>query len=119
LRFFFFFINLFLQVFEGSEMIRMATLPDMWERTITIGSAGKTFSVTGWKLGWAVGPEHLLKNCQVVHQNCVYACPTPIQETVARAFEKEIERMNSPDCFFRSIGVDLQKKRDYIAKVIN
>jgi hypothetical protein len=38
---------------------------------------------------------------------------------VARAFEKEIERMNSPDCFFRSIGVDLQKKRDYIAKVIN
>ena len=65
-------------------MIRMATLPDMWERTITIGSAGKTFSVTGWKLGWAVGPANLLRNCQVVHQNCVYACPTPIQEAVAR-----------------------------------
>jgi kynurenine--oxoglutarate transaminase/cysteine-S-conjugate beta-lyase/glutamine--phenylpyruvate transaminase len=43
----------------------MATLPDMWERTITIGSAGKTFSVTGWKLGWAVGPQHLIRNCQV------------------------------------------------------
>ena len=52
-------------VFEGNEMIRMATLPDMYERTITIGSAGKTFSVTGWKLGWALGPEHLLQNCQV------------------------------------------------------
>ena len=52
-------------VFDGNEMIRMATLPDMYERTITIGSAGKTFSVTGWKLGWALGPEHLLKNCQV------------------------------------------------------
>lgn len=37
-------------------MIRMATLADLYERTITIGSAGKTFSVTGWKLGWAVGP---------------------------------------------------------------
>lgn len=49
-------------------MIRMATLPDMWDRTITIGSAGKTFSVTGWKLGWAVGPQHLLRNCQVAHQ---------------------------------------------------
>ena len=54
-------------VFEENEMIRMATLPDMYERTITIGSAGKTFSVTGWKLGWALGPEHLLQNCQVEH----------------------------------------------------
>ena len=54
-------------VFEGNEMIRIATLPDMYERTITIGSAGKTFSVTGWKLGWALGPEHLLQNCQVEH----------------------------------------------------
>ena len=46
-------------------MIRVAELPGMWDRTITIGSAGKTFSVTGWKLGWAYGPEHLIKNCQV------------------------------------------------------
>ena len=44
----------------------MATLPGMWERTITIGSAGKTFSVTGWKLGWAVGPSNLIFNCQVL-----------------------------------------------------
>ena len=50
---------------------RVAELPGMYDRTITIGSAGKTFSVTGWKLGWAVGPEHLIKNCGVVHQNCV------------------------------------------------
>ena len=47
-------------VFDGNEMIRIATLPGMWDRTITIGSAGKTFSVTGWKLGWAIGPKHLL-----------------------------------------------------------
>ncbi len=71
-------------VYDNNEMIRIATLPDMWERTITIGSAGKTFSVTGWKLGWACGPQNLLRNCQVAHQNCVYACPTPIQEAVAR-----------------------------------
>ena len=52
-------------VFDDNEMIRIATLPDMYEQTITVGSAGKTFSVTGWKLGWAIGPEQLLKNCQV------------------------------------------------------
>ena len=51
----------------------------MYERTITIGSAGKTFSVTGWKLGWAYGPENLLKNVKIVHQNSVYTCATPIQ----------------------------------------
>ena len=51
-------------VYDNHEMVRVATLPGMWDRTITIGSAGKTFSVTGWKLGWAYGPEHLVKNCQ-------------------------------------------------------
>lgn len=51
----------------------------MWERTITIGSAGKTFSVTGWKTGWAYGPANLMVNLQMVHQNCVYTCTTPIQ----------------------------------------
>ncbi len=106
------------QVFDGCEMIRMATLPDMWERTLTIGSAGKTFSVTGWKLGWAIGPENLVRNCQIVHQNAVYTCPTPIQEAVARGFELEYARMGKPECYFNSIAVDLQRKRDYIAKVL-
>ncbi|XP_040573993.1 kynurenine aminotransferase isoform X2 [Lepeophtheirus salmonis] len=105
-------------VFDDNEMIRMATLPGMWERTITIGSAGKTFSVTGWKLGWALGPEHLIRNCQIVHQNCVYTCPTPIQEAVARSLEKEMERIDSPECYFKSISKDLQTKRDYIARVL-
>lgn len=57
----------------------LGTLPGMWERTITIGSAGKTFSVTGWKIGWAYGPSELIHNLHMVHQNCVYTCPTPIQ----------------------------------------
>jgi len=105
-------------VYDDHKMIRVAELPGMWDRTITIGSAGKTFSVTGWKLGWAYGPEHLVKNCQVVHQNCVYACPTPIQEAVARAFELEMTRLDSPECYFRSISVDLASKRDFIGRVL-
>lgn len=104
--------------FDGSSMIRMATLPGMYERTITIGSAGKTFSATGWKLGWALGPRQLIGNCQVVHQNCVYACPTPIQEAVARSFELELKRLDSPECYFKTISVDLQRKRDMIVKTL-
>ena len=106
-------------VFDDNAMIRVATLPDMWERTITIGSAGKTFSVTGWKLGWALGPANLIHNCQVAHQNCIYACPTPIQEAVARAFETELARLEAPECYFKSISVDLQARRDMIVSILN
>jgi len=48
--------------------IRIATLPNMWQRTLTIGSAGKTFSSTGLKLGWTIGPKNLIRSCQIVHQ---------------------------------------------------
>lgn len=75
-------------VFEPFEHIRICTLPGMWERTITIGSAGKTFSVTGWKLGWAYGPQNLIKNLQIVHQNTVYTCATPLQVSNFNIFVK-------------------------------
>ena len=52
----------------------------MWDRTLTICSAGKTFSVTGWKLGWAYGPEKIMHNLFVAHQNALYTCVTPTQE---------------------------------------
>ncbi|CAK1548113.1 unnamed protein product [Leptosia nina] len=105
-------------VYEPNKHIRIATLPDMWERTITIGSAGKTFSVTGWKIGWAYGPVNLMKNLQVVHQNCVYTCCTPVQEAVARSFEFELSRINTPECYFNSITRELISKRDYLVKVL-
>lgn len=66
-------------IYDNNEHVRICTLPGMWERTITIGSAGKTFSVTGWKTGWAYGPQNLMENLRLAHQNCVYTCPTPIQ----------------------------------------
>ena len=54
----------------------------------------------------------------MAHQNCVYACPTPIQEAVARAFELELKRIESPECYFTSISVDLQKRRDMIVNIL-
>ncbi|XP_071447831.1 kynurenine aminotransferase isoform X2 [Hetaerina americana] len=105
-------------VYPPNEHIRIATLPGMWERTITIGSAGKTFSVTGWKLGWAYGPASLMTNLQLVHQNCVYTCPTPIQEAVARGFELELGRLDSPECFFKSLPAELEAKRDLMANFL-
>jgi kynurenine--oxoglutarate transaminase/cysteine-S-conjugate beta-lyase/glutamine--phenylpyruvate transaminase len=100
--------------FENNH-IRICTLPDMWERTLTIGSAGKTFSATGWKLGWTYGPRNLIKNMQLVHQNSVYTCATPLQEAAAIGFEHELSRFNSSESFFKSLAVELKGKRDFMA----
>ncbi|XP_055620324.1 kynurenine aminotransferase isoform X4 [Toxorhynchites rutilus septentrionalis] len=105
-------------VFKPYEHIRICTLPGMWERTITIGSAGKTFSLTGWKIGWAYGPDSLLANLQMVHQNSVYTCCTPIQEAIAVGFETELKRIGSPECYFNSISDELMAKRDFMAKFL-
>ncbi|XP_034036605.1 kynurenine--oxoglutarate transaminase 3-like [Thalassophryne amazonica] len=105
-------------VYKGNQHVKIATLPGMWERTITIGSAGKTFSVTGWKLGWSVGPEHLIKHLQTVMQNTLYTCPTPLQEAVAQGLLRNYELMGQPECYFSSLAEELEVKRDRMAAIV-
>ncbi|KAM5149033.1 kynurenine--oxoglutarate transaminase 3 isoform 2-T2 [Mantella aurantiaca] len=105
-------------VFSGSQHVKIATLPGMWERTITIGSAGKAYSVTGWKLGWSIGPEHLIRHLQTVHQNVLYTCPTPLQEALAHALFKDFKRMDKPECYFNSLPRELEAKRDRMAGLL-
>lgn len=106
-------------VYTGHKHIKIATLPGMWERTITIGSAGKTFSVTGWKLGWSIGPSHLIKHLRTVQQNSVYTCATPLQAALAEAFWIDIKRMDDPECYFNSLPKELEVKRDRMACLLN
>lgn len=105
-------------IYKGHQHIKIATLPGMWERTITIGSAGKTFSVTGWKLGWSIGPEHLVKHLQTVMQNSLYTCPTPLQEAVAQGLLRDYELMGQPECYFSSLAEELEGKRDRMASIV-
>jgi aspartate/methionine/tyrosine aminotransferase len=74
-------------VFAGVEHVPLATLPGMWERTLTISSTGKTFSMTGWKIGYAVGPARLNGPLRAVHQFVTFASATPLQEAMAVALE--------------------------------
>jgi len=106
-------------VYHGSQHLRVAAMPGMWDRTLTVGSAGKTFSCTGWKLGWSFGPANLMTCLQTVHQNTIYTCPTPIQEAVAVGFEQEMERMDSDECYFKSLALELEPKRDKLAAVLS
>ena len=79
-------------VFDGADHVPLATLPGMWERTLTINSTGKTFSMTGWKIGFAVGPPELNAALRAVHQFVTFASATPFQEAMAIALESAASR---------------------------
>lgn len=70
-----------------SPMIKFASLKGMFERTVTVGSIGKMFGVTGWKVGWAIGPKDLIDRVQAVHQYLVFSVATPLQEAAAMCIE--------------------------------
>jgi N-succinyldiaminopimelate aminotransferase len=92
-------------VFDGREHVPLATLPGMAARTLTISSAGKTFSVTGWKIGWACGPRALVAAVQTAKQFLTFVSGAPFQHAIAHA-------LALPDAYFESFRSGLQAKRD-------
>ncbi len=92
-------------VFDGREHVPLATLPGMAERTVSLSSAGKTFSFTGWKVGWATGPQPLVGAVQTAKQFLTFVSGAPFQPAVAQA-------LNLPDAYFAAFANDLQAKRD-------
>ncbi len=93
-------------VFEG-EHIRMATLPGMWERTVTLSSLGKTFSLTGWKIGWAIAPAELTRAVRAAHQYLTFAVNTPCQHAAAAA-------LRSPAAYYDDFLTEYRARRDYL-----
>jgi N-succinyldiaminopimelate aminotransferase len=92
-------------VFEGTHL-PIAALPGMADRTVTIGSAGKTFSFTGWKVGWATGSPELVTAVRTVKQFLTYVSSGPFQYAVAEA-------LALPDEYFTAVADDLRAKRDF------
>ena len=74
-------------IFDGLAHVPIATLPGMRERTVTIGSAGKTFSVTGWKIGWVTAPPQLVTAVRTVKQFLTYVNGAPFQPAIAEALD--------------------------------
>ncbi|EFA86801.1 kynurenine-oxoglutarate transaminase [Heterostelium album PN500] len=93
--------------YDDAVHTRIATLPGMYERTITIGSSGKTFSITGWKVGWIIGPRAIVSAISMSHQYVPFSVSTPHQEAVAIALE-QVEQRN----YFHELRTMYQAKRD-------
>ncbi|GBF97164.1 aminotransferase [Raphidocelis subcapitata] len=86
--------------------VSIRSLPRMRERTIRLGSAGKTFSLTAWKIGWMEGPERLLAPCVKAHQFLVFTVPSSLQRAVAEGLDGEEGR-----AFYSSLGAECARQR--------
>jgi L-glutamine---4-(methylsulfanyl)-2-oxobutanoate aminotransferase len=96
---------------QRRPMVRLASLPGMAERTLTLSSLGKTFSLTGWKIGWAIGPARLSAAVRAAHQFLTFAVSTPMQHATLAA-------LASPASYYDTLVRDYRRKRDMLTAAL-
>ena len=95
--------------YDGCAHIPLATLPGMQTRVVRVGSAGKIFSLTGWKVGWVTGPRHLVEVVGKTHQFLTFTTPPALQLGIAHGLTHEMD-------FPQSLTSRLQANRDILAR---
>ena len=96
-------------VYEGREHISIATLEGMADRTVTINAASKTYSVTGWRVGYAIASESFTSAIRKVHDFLTVGAPAPLQEAVAVA-------MRFDDSYYEKLRVEYLERRDFLMR---
>ena len=98
-------------VYDGAQHRSLAGIPGMAERTLTVSSGAKTFGLTGWKVGWAMGPRFLRDAVLGAHQYVTFAVPTPLQHAVAAA-------LRQPDSYFVGLQADYARRRGKLLEAL-
>ncbi len=93
-------------VYAPNEHVYMSSLPGMWERTITCNSLSKTYSITGWRLGYAIAPEEVIEAIRKVHDFLTVGAPAPLQEAACAG-------LNLPESYYEDLNKLYTEKRDY------
>ena len=99
-------------LFDGTKHFRLAQFEGMRERTITISSHGKSFSFTGWKIGWCIAPPDLTVAVRLAHQFVTFASGTPFQHAAVKALSLDDE-------YYATLIRDYQTKRDFLASALS
>jgi aspartate/methionine/tyrosine aminotransferase len=97
--------------YDGARHIPIATIPGMEDRTITISALSKTYSVTGWRVGWAIAPPELTDAIRRVHDFLTVGAPTPFQEAGAAA-------LRLPDAYYRKLISSYQERRELMLTIL-
>lgn len=97
-------------IFDGYEHQSISRYPELAEKSLVISSFGKTYHTTGWKIGYCIAPENLMKEFRKVHQFIVYAVNTPIQFAMAEFLKREE--------LYLELGSFYQKKRDFFNNLV-
>ncbi|MGH9629336.1 MAG: pyridoxal phosphate-dependent aminotransferase, partial [Bryobacteraceae bacterium] len=92
-------------LYDGAEHVPMATLPGMRERTITVNSMSKTYSVTGWRVGWVLAPSDLTASIRKVHDFLTVGAAAPLQEAGVAA-------LGVPDTYYSDLAAAYRRRRD-------
>jgi aspartate/methionine/tyrosine aminotransferase len=98
-------------IYDGASHIPIATIPGMEDRTITISALSKTYSVTGWRVGWAIAPPDLTDAIRRVHDFLTVGAPTPLQEAGAVA-------LRLPDAYYQQLAADYLQRRDLMLTIL-
>jgi aminotransferase len=98
-------------LYDGTKHISMASLPGMEERTITINGMSKTYSVTGWRVGWAIAPPRIADAIRKVHDFLTVGAPAPLQEAGASA-------LSLPESYYAKLAEGYRKRRDRLVPAL-
>ena len=98
-------------VFDGHSHVPMASLPGMADRTVTTSGLSKTYSVTGWRIGWAISPPALTGGIRKIHDFLTVAAPTPFHDAGVAA-------LSMPDTFYAQLVADYQSKRNLMVDIL-
>ncbi len=98
-------------LYDGLQHISIASLDGMWDRTITINSISKTYSLTGWRVGWIIAPEKQTAAIRKVHDFLTVGAAAPLQEAAVTA-------LNLPDSYYKNLAKSYKQKRDRLVAIL-
>ena len=99
--------------YDDAEHVTMASIEGMRDRTISLSSVGKTFSFTGWKIGWATGPAEMITAALAAHQFITFCSTTPMQFATAQALNS-----SATNGYFRTLREEYTTRRDFLCDVL-
>jgi aspartate/methionine/tyrosine aminotransferase len=99
-------------IYDGKKHVSLASVGNMHERTVTVSGASKTYSVTGWRVGWSIAEEGLSNSIRKIHDYLTIGAPTPFQEALVTA-------LNLPNSYYDRLVETYEEKRDQMMKILD